>query len=387
MAMTYTTAAVRDAQRSQRRCGGIHLSALALAATSAVAILAIMLAYLGRTSVFDESERRASTSVVNLNTVADAGALESAMAAVFRDVTDRRFAAQQLFRFLVDERQRDRTLPNVGAIARATFDVETVDRSVSRGAFAQRLQVARGNAAAGRGVVPQHIPVLSPADLATLKPLLIVRTRQEFRHDVLLFGCLYIAAFYLPPLAWRLRGSRYDVLLVAVMHLLTAIGFAVLLSRPDPVRDSLLFVRFTEGVVTGVVLMTTISLVDFGAAGFVKLSYLPLIGALSLSALLILFGSGPGSSHARVNLGPLQPIEAIRLLLALFLAGYFARQWELLRELRAPVLADSRWGRWLNMPRAEYAAPVVAGVSLALVFFFLQRDLGPALLLCCVFLA
>src|SRR4029079_16323884 len=31
--------------------------------------------------------------------------------------------------------------------------------------------------------------------------------------------------------------------------------------------------------------------------------------------------------------------------------------------------------------------PVVAGVGLALVFFYLQKDLGPALFLCCVFLA
>jgi hypothetical protein len=59
--------------------------------------------------------------------------------------------------------------------------------------------------------------------------------------------------------------------------------------------------------------MMAVSLVDFGAAGFVTLSYLPLIGALSLSLLLILFGSGPGTSGAKVNLGPVQPIEAIRL--------------------------------------------------------------------------
>src|SRR5207253_6187549 len=97
-----------------------------------------------------------------------------------------------------------------------------------------------------------------------------------------------------------------------------------LLSRADPLRDSLTFVRFAEGAVIGLMVMTAVSLVDFGAAGFVKLSYLPLIVALSLSALLILFGSGPGTSSAKVNLGPVQPIEAIRLLLALFLAGLFA---------------------------------------------------------------
>src|SRR5437763_2250887 len=233
MALTYTTAAVRDAHRSQRRHDGVQWSDLALAATSCVAVLAIVLAYLGRMSVFDESERaRAGASVVNLNTVADPGAIESAMTTVFPDAIDRRLSAQQLFRFVVDERQQGRTLPNVGAIARATVDAQTVDRCVDRGAFAQRLQAVRDNASGGHGAGPQHIPLFSGADLASLKPHVVVRTRPEFRRDVLLFGCLYIVAFYVAPLAWRLRGSRRDVLLVAVMHLLTAIGFAVLLSRP-----------------------------------------------------------------------------------------------------------------------------------------------------------
>jgi cell division protein FtsW (lipid II flippase) len=119
----------------------------------------------------------------------------------------------------------------------------------------------------------------------------------------------------------------------------------------------------------------------------VTLSYLPLIVALSLSVLLILFGSGPGTSGAKVNLGPVQPIEAIRLLLALFLAGFFARRWELLREIRSPIFRGSRWTRWINLPRSEYVIPVLGGVGLALGFFYLQKDLGPALFLCCVFLA
>ncbi len=230
-------------------------------------------------------------------------------------------------------------------------------------------------------------PLFSPADFAKIKPLFTVRTTDEFRRQVVLFACIYILAFHAAMLVWRWRGIRTDPLLVAVAHLLTAIGFAVLLSRADPLRDSLTFVRFAEGTVTGVAVMTAVSLIDFGAAAFMTLSYLPLIAALSLSVLLILFGSGPGSSGAKVNLGPVQPIEAIRLLLALFLAGLFARRWELLREIRSPMFRGSRWTRWINLPRAEYVIPVVAGVGLALVFFYLQKDLGPALFLCCVFLA
>jgi cell division protein FtsW (lipid II flippase) len=355
MTVTYTTAAERDLQRAPHGTDRFDAAGLALAMTSAVALLAILLAYAGRLSVFESAEiARAGAAAVNLNTVADPAHLESAMETVFRDGNDRRFASQELFRFLSDQRREGRTLPNVGAIARAK---------------------ANGK------------PLFTATDVSALKPFLTVRTAREFRFQVLLFGCAYLLAFHLVSLVWRLRGIRGDRLLLAVAHLLTAIGFAVLLSRPDPLRDSLLFVRFAEGTVIGLLVMTALSLIEFGGTRFVELSYLPLAGALSLSVVLILFGSGPGSSNAKVNVGPLQPIEAIRLLLALFLAGYFARRWELLRALRSRVVREFRVPEWVNLPRGEYALPVLAGVGLALLFFFLQKDLGPALFLCCVFLA
>ena len=134
--------------------------------------------------------------------------------------------------------------------------------------------------------------------------------------------------------------------------------------------------------------MTAVSLVDFGRIGFAELSYLPLVGALSLSVLLILFGSGPGSSAAKVNLGPVQPIEAIRLLLALFLAGYFARRWELLRDAaqqRRSATSGCRRGSTCRAPNTCCRSSPAS--ALRSLFFFLQKDLGPALFLCCVFLA
>jgi cell division protein FtsW (lipid II flippase) len=388
MGVTYTTAAERDRQRAQPRTDRFDPATLALAVTSAVAILAITLAYLGRISVFEKSENtRAGVQVVNLNTVADPGRLESVMETVFRDVNDRRFASQELFRFLVEQRNEGGALPNVGAIARANVHAASIDRSKKLDAFARRLQLSRESATNADRVPPEVLPLFTGADVAALKPFLSVRTRQEFRLQALLFGCAYVLAFHLVSLVWWLRRVRGDRLLLAVAHVLTAIGFAVLLSRPDPLRDSLLFARFAEGTIVGLLVMTAVSLIDFGASGFVEFSYLPLVGALSLSVVLILFGSGPGSSNAKVNVGPMQPIEAIRLLLALFLAGYFARRWELLRELRSKVVRDVRLPEWINLPRGEYVLPVLAGVGLALLFFFLQKDLGPALFLCCVFLA
>ncbi len=62
--------------------------------------------------------------------------------------------------------------------------------------------------------------------------------------------------------------------------------------------------------------------------------YTPLFAALALFGLLLRFGRGPAGNDAKVNLGPFQPVELIKILLVLFLAGYFTRNWERLRDLR-----------------------------------------------------
>lgn len=388
MGVTYTTAAERDGQRRRQRLSRVGLSDFLLTLTSCVALLAIALAYVGRVRTFALSENaRAGAQIVDLNTVADPGQLEPVLGTVFANAHDRRFAARELFRFLVADRDERRALPNVGAIARASVRAEEIDRFQRGEAFSERVQVAREKAAAAGRPPPGTVPLFTPADLAALKPLLIVRTREMFRGEVLVFSLVYVLGFHIVALVWRLRRIEGDRLLLAAAHLLTAVGFAILLSRADPLRDTLLFVRFAEGTMLGLMLMTVLSLIDFGAAAFLELSYLPLIGALSLSLMLILFGHGPGNSRAKVNLGPLQPIEAIRLLFALFLAGYFARRWELLREVRSHAIRHLRLPTWVNLPRGEYLLPVLVGVAMALVFFFLQKDLGPALFVSCVFLA
>jgi cell division protein FtsW (lipid II flippase) len=108
----------------------------------------------------------------------------------------------------------------------------------------------------------------------------------------------------------------------------------------------------------------------------------PLLGAAALSVALIFFGTGPGGSDARVNLGPFQPVEGIKILLVFFLAGYFAKRWPLLRELREKRLRVP----FIDLPPLQYSAPVLIGVGVALLFFYLQKDLGPALVFACVFL-
>ncbi len=65
------------------------------------------------------------------------------------------------------------------------------------------------------------------------------------------------------------------------------------------------------------------------------------------------FGRGPAGNDAKVNLGPFQPVEAIKILLVLFLAGYFTRNWERLRDLREKRLLPKFFGR-IGLPRLEH---------------------------------
>jgi cell division protein FtsW (lipid II flippase) len=87
-----------------------------------------------------------------------------------------------------------------------------------------------------------------------------------------------------------------------------------------------------------------------------------------------------------VNLLGFQPVEIIRLLLVFFLAGYFASRWDILRHARETRTSLARLTSRFDIPPVEYTLPALVSVLLSLVFFFLQRDMGPALVFACLFL-
>jgi cell division protein FtsW (lipid II flippase) len=385
MAVTFTTAAARDAGRARWRWTSEPLE-IALAGVSLVAALLLLTAYaaVARAPRTDPS----SIPVVNLNAVADAESLEPSLETALPYAADSRLAARELFAFLVQTEGGRRTVPNVGALGRIRLPAATIDRVPAATGYRERIQIERERAkAAGRGA-PDSIALLTASQLSAIKPAVVVRGLTDVRRSLLFWAVLYIVAFHGVALAWRARGLPGDRLLLAAAHLLTALGFAAMVSRPDPLRDTLLFVRYAQGVIAGLAVAAAVSFVNVRTSSLRALSYLPLAGAFLLSMLLLSpLGSGPAGSGAKVNLGPFQPIEAIRILLALFLAGYFARNWELLRAVRSEGIGNMRLPTWMNLPRARYALPVFLGVGAALALFFGQRDLGPALMLAIVFLA
>jgi cell division protein FtsI/penicillin-binding protein 2/cell division protein FtsW (lipid II flippase) len=231
------------------------------------------------------------------------------------------------------------------------------------------------------------IPEVTLNDIREIKPRAVVRTPGEFWRSQALYVSLFLASFWLIHLIWSRVSFRGDGVILPAIQILCSLGMAMMISIRDPLRDTLSSAAFAQGVAGGCALLLAISFVNFQRSQLRHLAFVPLLGSFLLSILLFVFGSGPGNSDARVNLFGFQPVEAIKILLVLFLAGYFAQHWELIREVRQAAPARfGMAGRWLELPPMQYVGPIVIGLAVALSFFVFQKDLGPGLLISVLFL-
>ena len=306
--------------------------------------------------------------LLNLSQVDQAEKLYPALA-VFQSPGDREFVARRIFDLLTEQ---NGVLVNTGAIARLR---------VSRGDLIgnRKLEDLRKRAEDSKS---NTVALLSSAEFAQIKPQLAVRDAAGFRNAFGLWAGIILASFLLVSLVWSLRGFTGPQAFLPVLLLLTGIGFTLMVTLRDPLRDTLIFVPYAQGVAIGCLVMLAAAFINWEAttAGY---SFVPLLGAIVLSIALIFLGSGPTGSDARVNLGPFQPVEVIKILLVFFLAGYFAKRWPMLRQLREKRFLIPG----IELPPLQYAAPVMVGVAVAVLFFYLQRDLGPALVFAAVFLS
>ena len=308
-----------------------------LAGASLLVAAALLMVYAAKSQAF-----AGSTAVVNLNAVSSPGALLPLLEA-FPAGEERERVAQAIF----DTVERARPLRNIGALA-------PLRRT-------------------------EHLP------LTRLKPLMSVRTPREFQAQFLGSAALYFGGFYLVALVWAFTGFRGDRKILPALHLLSGIGLCLMVSLRDPLRDTLEFHKFALGVFLGCLLLALPALRFFDYRRLSDWCYTPLFAAMGLFGLLVAFGRGPAGNDAKVNLGPFQPVELIKILLVLFLAGYFTRNWDRLRDLRERRLFP-RLFRRLGLARAEHVFPVLLAVAAAVVLFFVLKDLGPALVTFFVFL-
>jgi cell division protein FtsI/penicillin-binding protein 2/cell division protein FtsW (lipid II flippase) len=309
----------------------------AMAGASLLVAVGLLMAYAGKTHGLG-AERP-----VNLNTIGSAEELLPLLES-FPDRAERRRVADATFELV----QRRRPLANVGALA-----------SLRR---------------------TEGLP------FGRIKPLVAVRTAEEYRRALLKDAAIYFGAFYFVTLVWGFARFGGDRTILPAVHLLTGMGLILMVSLRDPLRDTLEFHKFAVGVAIGCLLLALPALKAFDYMRLADWCYTPLFAALALFGLLVVYGKGPVGNDSKVNLGPFQPVEPIKILLVLFLAGYFTRVQDRLRDLREKRVFPRLFGR-LGVARMEHIAPVAGAVALAVVLFFVLKDLGPALVTFFVFLA
>ncbi len=344
-----------------------------LAAASLVTLAGLWLVWGARGEALRETERALSSGqVVNVSRLDRPEPLLPLLDPAVPDADERRFVAGRLAAWaglLEKPGGRRRTVSGVGSLGSIAITEGDLPARQRLPAFRERFAERRDQLSASPGQTDIPIPLLTTSQLAALRRALVVRTPSAFRLSLLWSTVLFLLPFYAAHAWLRLRRSTGDPDLLPLVHALCGVGFVMMVSLRDPVRDPMLFVRFAQGVAAGCLALAAAASLDFERWLAPRLGYLPLAGAVGLSLLLIAFGSGPGTSDAKVNLMGAQPVEAIRVLVMLFLAGHFAHRWRALRDQRRLVLL-----------------PVAVGMGLVLLFFFLQKDLGPAMVLACVFL-
>ena len=212
-------------------------------------------------------------------------------------------------------------------------------------------------------------------------------------------GLLGLAAL----VAWILVPGVAAAELTGGAALLAAARAFALARRPDSLRVPLLLPAALFAALLGLVVQAGSAgagaLVDFGqgiligcaAAALVIAARAdpaelarraqPLLLALVVGvfAALAALGSGPGESGARVNLGPIQPIEAVKPALVGFLAVYLGGRAAKLRWQRERILG-------LRWPRPRLLFPAVLALVGTFAGLFAVGDLGPTLILAVVFL-
>jgi cell division protein FtsW (lipid II flippase) len=213
----------------------------------------------------------------------------------------------------------------------------------------------------------------------------VLRTPAAFRGEVAGAVALLLVGFYALHVMRRYRGHGGDGLLLPAALTLCGLGMMAMVTLRDPLRDLLLVRSFGSGVLLGCGVACVLMSVSYDRLR--SFTYVPLAAALLLAVALVVLGSGPGGSGAKVNLWGGQPVEVIRLLEVQFLAAYLGSRWEYLRTLSDPHVGRTRLMSRFHVPHLDYLLPLLLCLAATLLFYVAQADLGPALIMACLFMA
>ncbi|MDB5250958.1 MAG: cell cycle protein [Flaviaesturariibacter sp.] len=237
---------------------------------------------------------------------------------------------------------------------------------------------------------PHKLRLFSGRDFNNLKRegSLIVRMPDEATRWYWIIVGTFLFGFFLVHLLLSWRFPSADQLILPVVMLLTGISLITLLSLQDPLRDRFLGRSTLHYFGIGIGALLVLLLFDLrrftpdsalyrlfffkGGRGARGWQWAGL--AVGLLLLTILLGTGPEGSGVKVNLFGFQPSEIVKFLLVIFLAGFFARNERFISEY---ATFRKRWSFfWIAL----------AAILLAIFFFLMLGDLGPAIVVCFTFI-
>lgn len=222
------------------------------------------------------------------------------------------------------------------------------------------------------------VSLVPPSRLSTAAPGLVARAWSDVLRTFWIHVGMLAAFLVVAHLLLRWAHPRADPFLLPIAAFLSVLGVLLLFAIKDPLRDIPTYASQAQGVVFGGGLALLFALSPLvHRAPLHRYGYVYALASVLGTVLLGIAGSGPGGVH--LSVAGVQPVEVIKVLIVLFLAGYLAE--------RSLVLNDAtRKGIWAHLPHRHDALPLLVLFALPLVLFALVRDLGPVLLLFGTFL-
>jgi cell division protein FtsW (lipid II flippase) len=208
--------------------------------------------------------------------------------------------------------------------------------------------------------------------------LSLAQHRHVIQSD-LRYPAMYVASTIVLSLWMGKFATRADQLVFPIMALMAGIGILVI-TRLDPaLGHRQLFWTVLGEVALGAVLIfprrvSTLRLYKYSWA---------FLGLLLIVATIVAGTDVSGSGYKRwigFHGVYLQPVELLKILMAIFFAAYLDEKRELLASARIQIGP-------IRIPPFQYLAPLVVMWGLSLLLLVKQNDLGSALLFLGIFLA
>lgn len=208
--------------------------------------------------------------------------------------------------------------------------------------------------------------------------LSLVQHHRVVQHDMT-YPIIYVLSTLILSLWMGWFAPRADQLIIPVVGMVTGVGLLVVTRlNPDLGHKQLFWVLMGEA---GVALLLAIprSVTSLRLYKYTWAS----IGLFLILATIVAGTDINGSGYRRwigFHGFYLQPVELLKILMAIFFAAYLDEKHELLASARLRLA-------FIRLPPFQYLAPLVFVWGLSLVLLVKQNDLGSALLFLGIFLA